>query len=105
MATTDLLLIAHRGPRRSDPVSGEPHARAHGPVYPFVQHKSQSGEVGSSENTNGPRRQYLSKGIDPLAVTASELRAIQRSLGERPRKTPGNMTRTEKSTELVAASG
>jgi transposase, IS30 family len=58
---------------------------------------------GSNENTNGLLRQYLPKGMNLSKVSATELRAIQRSLNGRPRKTLGFMTPSEKFTEFVAA--
>lgn len=60
---------------------------------------------GSNENTNGLLRQYLPKGIDLSTVSAVELRAIQRSLNNRPRKTLGYLSPLEKYTELVASTG
>ena len=58
---------------------------------------------GSNENTNGLLRQYLPKGTDLSTISAIELRRIQRSLNQRPRKTLAYMTPSEKYTELVAA--
>jgi IS30 family transposase len=49
-------------------------------------------QKGSNENTNGLLRQYLPKGTDLTTITASDLRSIQRSLNERPRKTLGYLT-------------
>lgn len=58
---------------------------------------------GSNENTNGLLRQYLPKGIDLSKVSAAELRSIQRSLNDRPRKTLGYMTPSEAYAQIVAA--
>ncbi len=57
---------------------------------------------GSNENTNGLLRQYMPKGTDLSKLSSAELRRIQRSLNDRPRKTLGYMTPSEKFTELVA---
>ena len=58
---------------------------------------------GSNENTNGLLRQYLPKGTDLSKHTATELRAIQRSLNGRPRKTLGYLTPSEVYAQVVAA--
>ena len=47
---------------------------------------------GSNENTNGLLRQFLPKSTEPAGVSAADLRRIQRSLNDRPRKTLGYMT-------------
>jgi len=60
---------------------------------------------GSNENTNGLLRQYLPKGTDLSRVTAAELRKVQRSLNDRPRRTLGYMTPSEKLSEFVALTG
>ena len=41
---------------------------------------------GSNENTNGLIRQYLPKGMDLFTVTAQELRRIESSINNRPRR-------------------
>ena len=60
---------------------------------------------GSNENTNGLLRQYLPKGSDLSKVTPAELRRIQRSLNDRPRRTLGYVTPSEKLLEVVALTG
>lgn len=57
---------------------------------------------GSNENTNGLLRQYLPKGTELAGVSAAELQRIQRSLNDRPRKTLGYMTPSEKLAQIVA---
>ena len=60
---------------------------------------------GSNENTNGLLRQYLPKGSDLSMHTAKDLRRIQRSMNNRPRKTLGYLTPLEKFAEIVATTG
>jgi IS30 family transposase len=60
---------------------------------------------GANENTNGLLRQYLPKGTDLSAPTAAELRQVQRSLNDRPRKTLGYMTPSEAYAQVLAATG
>jgi transposase, IS30 family len=58
---------------------------------------------GSNENTNGLLRQYLPKGTDLSKHSATELKRIQRSLNDRPRKTLGYLTPSEAYAQVVAA--
>jgi IS30 family transposase len=58
---------------------------------------------GSNENTNGLLRQYLPKGTDLSTHSAGDLREIQTSLNNRPRKTLGYRTPSEAYTQAVAA--
>jgi IS30 family transposase len=60
---------------------------------------------GTNENTNGLLRQYFPKGIDLSGVTQSQLNAVARQLNERPKKTLGFETPTERYRRSIALIG
>jgi IS30 family transposase len=59
----------------------------------------------TNENTNGLLRQWMPKGTDLSRHDRAQLRAIADSLNNRPRKSLGYMTPSEKFAELVASTG
>jgi IS30 family transposase len=59
----------------------------------------------TNENTNGLLRQWMPKGTDLSVHSAEDLQAVADSLNNRPRKSLGFMTPSEKYAELIASTG
>jgi IS30 family transposase len=57
---------------------------------------------GTNENTNGLLRQYFPKGMSLAGLTQSDLDTVAKSLNDRPRKTLGFETPTERFAGLLA---
>ena len=67
----------------------------------YFAHPSSPWERGTNENTNGLVRQYFPRGTDFRRVTRSELKKVQRSLNNRPRKTLDWQTPAEAMEKLL----
>jgi len=58
----------------------------------YFAHPYRSWERGTNENTNGLVRQYFPKGTDFSRITQRDIKAVERRLNNRPRKTLGYKT-------------
>ncbi|HXG66093.1 MAG TPA: IS30 family transposase [Blastocatellia bacterium] len=58
----------------------------------YFAHPYRSWERGTNENTNGLVRQYFPKGTDFSKITQREVKAVEKRLNSRPRKTLGYKT-------------
>jgi IS30 family transposase len=58
----------------------------------YFAHPYRSWERGTNENTNGLVRQYFPKGTDFSKITNREVKAVEKRLNNRPRKTLGFQT-------------
>jgi transposase, IS30 family len=58
----------------------------------YFAHPYRSWERGTNENANGLVRQYFPKGTDFSKITQREVKAVERRLNNRPRKTLGYKT-------------
>lgn len=67
----------------------------------YFAHPASPWERGTNENTNGLIRQYFPKGTDFRTVSAREIKAAQRSLNGRPRKTLNFKTPNEAFNSLL----
>jgi len=67
----------------------------------YFAHPGSPWERGTNENTNMLIRQYFPKGTDFRMMTRREIKSVQRSLNERPRKTLGYQTPREALLKLL----
>jgi IS30 family transposase len=74
-------------------------------VQVYFCHPRSRSQRGSNENTNGPLRQCLPKGIGVWSYSRVKLDAVARQLNERPRKTLGYRTPAEMVSQSVALTG
>jgi len=67
----------------------------------YFAHPRSPWERGTNENTNGLIRQYFPKGTDFYKLSRKEIKQVQRSLNNRPRKTLSFRTPQERMRELL----
>ena len=67
----------------------------------YFAHPRSPWERGTNENTNGLIRQYFPKGTKFSHLSRKEIKRVQRSLNNRPRKTLGFRTPQERMQELL----
>ena len=71
-------------------------------IQVYFAHPASPWERGTNENTNGLIRQYFPKGTDFTKVSVEEIKAVQRSLNDRPRAVLDYMKPDEVFNNLVA---
>ena len=72
--------------------AGHEDIAAHLDASFYFAHPYRSWERGTNENTNGLVRQYFPKGTDFSKITQREVKAVEKRLNNRPRKTLGYRT-------------
>ncbi len=55
-------------------------------IQVYFAHRASPWERGTNENTNGLLRQYFPKGTDLSLITLNQIKKVQDSLNDRPRK-------------------
>jgi IS30 family transposase len=68
----------------------------------YFAHSGSPWERGTNENTNGLIRQYFPKGTDFSIISVDEIKAVQRSLNDRPRDVLDYLKPDEVYNQLVA---
>jgi hypothetical protein len=94
-------MLDHLGPGRGGVSSCDLHDRDRDPDLLLRSARSFAARL--ERNTNGLLRQDLPKGSALPKHTAADLKRIQRSLNDRPRKTLGYMTPSEAYTQVVCS--
>lgn len=70
-------------------------------IQVYFAHRASPWERGTNENTNGLLRQYFPKGTDLSLVTQREMKKVQDSLNDRPRRCLNFLKPTEVFTNLL----
>ena len=94
-------LTLDNGPENSDWQSMQEKTK----LSVFSAHPYSSWERGTNENTNGLIRWYFPKGTDFATISNEDIKAVETSLNNRPRKRLGWRTPLEVFNESVALQG